>query len=163
MNEELRTLLQPSLQDQQAFDLKRRPWPLGRQFWVALFGGVLALGVVAIINAKRLGLEAAKLKLMVLVTLSALVFVFGFAVLLARFPELAFSDKPTQMLRIVSRTRALIAYVLLSQIQKQAARIYETLHDYASIWRVALIAIFALGTMQGAFVILVYSLAGGSL
>jgi hypothetical protein len=49
-------LLQPSLADREALDARERPWRLSSQIYVAFFGGALAIGAIALINAWRLRL-----------------------------------------------------------------------------------------------------------
>ena len=47
-------------------DLSVRPWRLMSQTYVAFFGGVIAVTTIAFLNARRLGVDAAKRRLILL-------------------------------------------------------------------------------------------------
>ena len=58
-------------------DMSVRPWRLMSQTYVAFFGGVIASTVIAFLNARRLGVEAARRRLILLVGAGGLVAVIA--------------------------------------------------------------------------------------
>jgi len=76
--QDLDNFLTPSLQgyQNQALSLPlKKPWRLNSQFWIAFFGGVLPLMVIAYLNGKRLHLSGKHLRLIIVVGIVALVVV----------------------------------------------------------------------------------------
>jgi hypothetical protein len=58
---ELDELLRPTISEQGPDRTARgRPWRLGSQMYVAFFGGALAAGVIAVLNARALGLSPSR-------------------------------------------------------------------------------------------------------
>ena len=95
-------IFRPSLQGHDSVGRlpQERPWRLYSQFFVAFFGGVLAVTAIAYLNGKRLGLSDARLRVIIvlgvltlLISLAALSYVLGSAEL-NRESRFAISTRP---------------------------------------------------------------------
>jgi peptidoglycan/LPS O-acetylase OafA/YrhL len=110
----------------------RRPWRLGSQFYVAVFGGPIAAGLVGYLNGKRLGLPPRRLAAVAGIAAAALVAV---AIVAAVVAANANEDRP---LRLVSMVGGAAAYVGIRQLQKDADRRYgvgrSEDESYDSLW-----------------------------
>ncbi len=124
-----------------------RPWRLGSQFYVAFFGGVLAVAAIAWVNAGRLGLEPARRRLIPLVALGGLVGVVATV-------ELSGGGEIESSQRILARVIAVATFGVLYAIQNSADRVYHTFlpgdedEMYDSLWGPGLAATFGLGLVQ---------------
>jgi hypothetical protein len=134
------------------------PWRVQSQFWVAFFGGALPCGIIAIINARRLGIAPGKRWLMGATTAIAL------GVLLAlwlRHPmqptygEFLAGGRP---LRWYSRIAAVLLYLALAALQRKADTQHQIFGggEYSSLWAAGLAAVFLGGFVQ------LFALAGGA-
>ncbi len=162
---DLDNLLQPTLQDKTlAANLDRKkPWALNHQIWVAFFGGVLAITVIAYINGKRLGLEPPKQRGIILTGVASFTLVLAYTFALVYIPALDFASRDTLSLRYASRILAVLAYFLLASLQKPAMRLYRFHHDdFASLWQAGLLAVFGLGILQGFIIAIFYGIVRGS-
>src|SRR5688500_11026059 len=88
----------------------RRPWRLGSQFYVAVFGGPVAAGLVGYLNAKRLGLPAGRLAAIAGIGAAALLAVATVATVVAQ------SSDESRPLRLVSMIGGAAAYVGIRQL-----------------------------------------------
>ena len=145
-------LFAPSLTQTRLRDLPAgsRPWRLGSQFYVAFFGGPLAIGTIGYLNGKRLGLSQARLWAI------AGVGAVGFAAVL--IAASAFVDAG-------SRGRALIAisgvlsYLVARELQKDGDRLYGVNRSddeaYDSLWGPGLAAVLGCGIAQAVVLVAV--------
>lgn len=141
---ELGDLLRPTLRDEPVPDPGRRPWRLSSQVYVAFFGGVIAVTVIAFLNAGRLGLQSRQRAGI------AAVGVVGFAGVCV---AAALMDE-SSALRLVTRGIALAAYGVMYLIQRSADRAYsyhsplDADEEYDSLWGPGIFAVIGLGFLQ---------------
>ena len=129
-----------------------KPWRVSSQLWVAFFGGVLAVTVVAWLNARRLGIPARTRVMMVAIGGAA-----G-AALLPLWMRIPPSDGVVEFLRggrshgLYSRLVAVGVYLILARMQKRADAHFQVFGggDYASLWKTGLLAVVVLGALQTA-------------
>lgn len=154
-------LFQPTLQRPGA-GYSERPWKLSSQFWVAFFGGTLAIAVIAYFNARRLKVPPNTLRSVLLVGgIGTLLTVAIGAYVAMNAQSLAASAASRSILRLAARVAALATYFILQRIQEPFARRFEMFYDrddYSSLWKPGLAATLILGTLQ-ALVIFLVSLA----
>ena len=110
-------------------DMSVRPWRLMSQTYVAFFGGVLASTAVAYLNAGRLGVDAAKRRLILLTGLAGLLAVIGVFVLL-------YDDTGvTSGLRVSIRVVAVLCCMVQLRLQRPMDRAFQLRGaDYGSLW-----------------------------
>jgi hypothetical protein len=129
----------------------RRPWRLGSQFYVAVFGGPVAAGLVGYLNGKRLGLAGGRLAAIAGIGAVALVVVAAVAAVVAQRSD---ESRP---LRLVSMVGGAAAYVGIRQLQKDADRRHgigrSDDESYDSLWLPGF-GIALLGGLAAAIVIL---------
>jgi hypothetical protein len=110
-------------------DMSARPWRLMSQTYVAFFGGVLASTAVAYLNAGRLGVDAAKRRLILLTGLVGLLAVIGVFVLL--YDDLGV----TSGLRVGIRVVAVLCCLVQLRLQRPMDRAFQLRgQDYGSLW-----------------------------
>ncbi|MFI7065112.1 hypothetical protein ACIBL3_29250 [Kribbella sp. NPDC050124] len=110
-------------------DMSVRPWRLMSQTYVAFFGGVIASTTIAFLNARRLGVDAAKQRL-ILLTGAA-----GLAAVIAVFALLNTDDGVTSGLRIAIRVVAVACCLVQLRIQRPMDRAFQLRGaDYGSLW-----------------------------
>ncbi|MGW5191717.1 hypothetical protein ACWEOO_20915 [Kribbella sp. NPDC004138] len=116
-------------------DMSARPWRLMSQTYVAFFGGVLASTAVAYLNAGRLGVDAAKRRLILLTGLAGLLAVIGVFVLL-------YGDSGvTSGLRVSIRVVAVLCCLAQLRLQRPMDRAFQLRGaDYGSLWGVGIAA-----------------------
>ncbi|TCC01288.1 hypothetical protein [Kribbella soli] len=110
-------------------DMSARPWRLMSQTYVAFFGGVLASTTVAFLNAGRLGVDAAKRRLILLTGLVGMLAVIGVFVLL-------YDDAGvTSGLRVSIRVVAVLCCMVQLRLQRPMDRAFQLRGaDYGSLW-----------------------------
>jgi len=141
-------LFSPSLQ---AIPERRSgpPWPLGRQIWIAFFGGTLAVTVMAYINSRRLNASRRVCLAVLGVGAAALLATLALDLYLDASLE---PDATSVMARIApyaNRAIALIAYLILERLQRSADRIHHFRGgEYDSGWMDLLVATIGLGGLQ---------------
>lgn len=135
-------LLRPTLADHAPLAPgARRPWRLSSQVYVAFFGGVLAVTVIALINARRLRVPGSHQAAVAGFGAVGLVSVVAFAVL-ASLPSGA---------RIVVQLISLAAWGLMFLVQRPYDRVHslfserEEEDDYESLVGPGLAAVVFLG------------------
>ncbi|TDO55544.1 hypothetical protein EV651_114248 [Kribbella sp. VKM Ac-2571] len=110
-------------------DMSARPWRLMSQTYVAFFGGVLASTAVAFLNARRLGVDAAKRRLILLTGLVGLLAVIGVFVLLYDDAGL------TSGVRVSIRVLAVLCCLVQLRLQRPMDRAFQLRGaDYGSLW-----------------------------
>ncbi|MEV6268955.1 hypothetical protein AB0L64_17420 [Kribbella sp. NPDC051936] len=116
-------------------DMSARPWRLMSQTYVAFFGGVLASTAVAYLNAGRLGVDAAKRRLILLTGLAGLLAVIGVFVLL-------YGDSGvTSGLRVSIRIVAVLCCLAQLRLQRPMDRAFQLRgKDYGSLWGMGIAA-----------------------
>ncbi|MGW6196437.1 hypothetical protein ACWF0M_09845 [Kribbella sp. NPDC055110] len=113
-------------------DMSARPWRLMSQTYVAFFGGVLASTAVAYLNAGRLGVDAAKRRLILLTGLVGLLAVIGVFVLL-------YDDSGTSGIRVIIRVVAVLCCLVQLRLQRPMDRAFQLRGaDYESLWGVGI-------------------------
>lgn len=125
----------------------KRPWRLGSQFYVAFFGGPLAVAAIAYVNGKRLGLPSARLA--ATLAIGAIGFLAVLAVA-ALFVDPDAGSGP----RLLISVAGVVTYLALRALQKDADRRYGMALDdeqaYDSLWGPGLAAALLLGFFSGA-------------
>ncbi|MET9311708.1 hypothetical protein ABZX12_07795 [Kribbella sp. NPDC003505] len=116
-------------------DMSARPWRLMSQTYVAFFGGVLASTAVAYLNAGRLGVDAAKRRLILFTGLAGLLAVIGVFVLLY------VDSGVTSGLRVSIRVVAVLCCLAQLRLQRPMDRAFQLRgRDYGSLWGVGIAA-----------------------
>jgi hypothetical protein len=112
---------------------------VGSQFWVAFFGGVLAVGAIAYLNGRRLGLPHGRQRLILPATALALAVSVGIAAYFLSSPvEKGLRPLARRTFQVVS----VVLYVVLAWIQKPADRRHQLFHgEYASLWKPGFLAL----------------------
>ena len=100
-------------------DMSVRPWRLMSQTYVAFFGGVIASTVIAFLNARRLGVDAAKRRLILITGAIGLV---GVA---AVFALLDADGDVTSGLRVAVRVVAVLCCLAQLRIQRPMDRAFQ--------------------------------------
>ncbi len=110
-------------------DMSVRPWRLMSQTYVAFFGGVIASTVIAFLNAGRLGVDAAKRRLILLIGAIGLVGV------IVVFALLNGDGGITSGLRVAVRAVAVVCCLIQLRIQRPMDRAFQLRGvDYGSLW-----------------------------
>jgi hypothetical protein len=111
-------LLRPTLQDVRSPAAGRRPWRLAPQFYVAFFGGALAVTALAWLNAGRLG-ATREAKRWILVA--------GTAGVVASIvvSYIFFGDDYASAARIGYRVVGVVTSIVLFRLQRSADRVYQ--------------------------------------
>ncbi|TCO51403.1 hypothetical protein EV646_101386 [Kribbella antiqua] len=134
-------------------DLTVRPWRLMSQTYVAFFGGVIASTVIAFLNARRLGVDAAKRRLILLTGAGGLVAV------IAVFSLLHTDGSVTSGLRVAIRAVAVVCCLVQLRIQRPMDRAFQLRGvDYASLWGPG-IAVTIGGAIAEAVILLLVAVA----
>jgi hypothetical protein len=118
-------------------DMTTRPWRLMSQTYVAFFGGVIACTVVAFRNAGRLGVDAAKRRLILLTGLVGLLVVTGVFALLydGSGDESGGVSGVTSGLRVGIRVVAVLCCLVQLRLQRPMDRAFQLRGtEYASLW-----------------------------
>lgn len=158
----LADLLKPSLQDHQPYSEVHKPWALGGFIYVAFFGGMLPLIVLAYRNAKRLQIAPKTCRLMVVIGSVVLIALAVFAFYLPRLPALNVAGSGVRTIRYAGRLLAVVSYFGIAALLRSASRVYESQYDYAPLLKPGLIAVLGLGTLQGLVLALLYMWGGGT-
>ncbi len=134
-------LFRPTLQDRAPVVAARRPWRVGSQFWVAFFGGTLAVGAIAWLNAGRLGLPPARHRAIVLLTALATLLVTAGVVFTVTAPLVG---TERTLMRRGAQLVAVLLYLALAWLQRPFDRRHAAFDgEYASLWTAGLVAIAA--------------------
>jgi hypothetical protein len=141
-------LLTPSLQHLPGgLAAARRPWRVGSQFWVAFFGGPLAVGAIAWLNAGRLGLPASRRRAVLAV--SSLAFVALLGGLGWSLAALEQEAGRRLLLRRAVQASGVLVYLALAWLQRTADRRHQAFGgEYASLWVPGLLAVLGGAAMQ---------------
>jgi len=130
-------------------DMKVRPWRLMSQTYVAFFGGVIASTVIAFLNARRLGVDAAKRRLILLTGAAGLVGV------IAVFALLNADADVTSGFRVAVRVVAVVCCLVQLRIQRPMDRAFQLRGtDYGSLWAPGL-AVTIGGAVAEAFILVI--------
>ena len=124
-------------------DLSVRPWRLMSQAYVAFFGGVIATTLIAYLNAKRLGVEASKRRLVLIGG--------GVGLVLAAvaFTLLTNSSEITSGVRVAIRVIAVAVCLVLLRIQQPMDRAFQLRNaEYASLWGPGIAAVIGCGLIE---------------
>jgi hypothetical protein len=128
-----------------------RPWRLNSQLWVAFFGGALAVAAIAWVNAKRLGVDPARRRLIPVVGIAGLVATIAIV-------ELVLDGEFGSSQRILGRLVGVAAGGVLVALQTSADRVYHSYGEgdedelYDSLWGPGLAATLGLGLVQAVVV-----------
>ncbi len=141
-------LLAPSLQHlPEGLAAVRPPWRVGSQFWVAFLGGPLAVGVIAWLNAGRLGLPAPRRHAML--ALAGLAFVALLAGLAWSLAALDPAHGGRALLRRSGQAAGVLVYLALAGLQRTADRRHQAFGgEYASLWVPGLLAVLGGAAVQ---------------
>ncbi|MEU4389857.1 hypothetical protein [Kribbella sp. NPDC023855] len=131
-------------------DLSVRPWRLMSQAYVAFFGGVIAATVIAVVNARRLGVPA-KGRLLILLSGGAGLILAAAAFVLMT-DELTASSGP----RLVIRVIAVLTCLVQLRIQQPMDRAFQLRGaEYKSLWVPGIAAVIGGGLLEIALLELV--------
>jgi hypothetical protein len=135
-------------------DMQVRPWRLMSQTYVAFFGGVIACTAIAFLNARRLGVDAAKQRLILLTGAAGLVVVT--IVLALPFGEYGETPVPS----VVVTAIGLVCSFFQQRFQRPMDRAFQLRgSDYRALWGPGIAA-----TIGGAVVqVLIAYLVDGAL
>ena len=141
-------LFQPSLRGvaRKPREEGNRPWRLGSQFYVAFFGGPLAVAAIAWFNAERLGMPSSARRWIPAIGLAGLVASVVAAV--------AIDTDLGGAQRLIVRIAGVAAFGLLYLLQRAPDRVYHAFNEgdedalYDSLWGPGLAATFGLGILQ---------------
>lgn len=123
-------------------DLSVRPWRLMSQAYVAFFGGVLAVTVIAVLNARRLGVNAAGQRQIVGVGVVALLVSAAVVVFVTE-------DEVNSGLRVATRIVAVLCCLVQLRIQRPMDRAFQLRGtDYKSLWVPGIAAVIGLGLLE---------------
>ncbi|GAB3824611.1 hypothetical protein [Kribbella italica] len=123
-------------------DLSVRPWRLMSQAYVAFFGGVLAVTLIAFLNARRLGLDASRQRQILAVGVVALVVSAAVVVFLT-------DDDASSGLRVATRIVAVVCCLAQLRIQRPMDRAFQLRGtDYKSLWGPGIAAVIGLGLVE---------------
>ena len=123
-------LFTPSLQGHAPGAAKALPWRVTSQFWPAFFGGSLAVGAIAWLNGKRLGLAPERQRWIAVSTFLA--FVLS-AFLLVSFVTGARESRI--WMRRGLQVVGVALYLVLARIQQPGDRRHQMFEGkYASLW-----------------------------
>jgi hypothetical protein len=113
-----------------------KPWRVQSQFWVAFFGGILAVTGVAFINSRHLGMSARSRRLILACGAVALAIYVGLAGWVFTFP------KDARTMRIAGRVLAVVLFLVLARIQREANNRYQLFGagEFAPLWGVGITA-----------------------
>ncbi len=123
-------------------DLGVRPWRLKSQIYVAFFGGVIACTVIAFLNARRLGVDAAEGRRILLagaigLTASTVAFLLLEDLLGAEDPYAAVPN-------IAAIAIAMVCSVIQQRIQQPMDRAFQLRGaEYRALWRAGIPAAIA--------------------
>jgi len=110
-------------------DMSVRPWRLMSQAYVAFFGGVIGSTIIASLNARRLGVDAAKRRLIVLIGTGGLVAV------IAVFALLNGDDDLASGFGVGIRVVAILTCLAQLRVQRPMDRAFQLRGtDYGSLW-----------------------------
>ncbi|WBQ01869.1 hypothetical protein [Kribbella sp. CA-293567] len=124
-------------------DMTTRPWRLMSQAYVAFFGGVIATTVVALFNARRLGVPAQGQRLIALSGLGGLVLAAIAMVMLT--DELTASSGTRLAIRII----AVLACLAQMRIQQPMDRAFQLRgSEYRSLWGPGIAAVIGCGLLE---------------
>lgn len=150
-NQPEETLFAPTVADTQRPGAMQRPWRLDSQFWVAFFGGPIAGGAIAYLNARRLGIRDRRLGVIVVAALAGLgaacAIAYGFAA----------ADLGAGA-RLATQMGGVLSYAPFYRLQRSADRIYTFYGDggeeeaYDSLWGPGLVSVFVAGIPSVALV-----------
>jgi len=144
-------LFTPSLEarDRAAVAANRLPWRVSSQFWLGFFGGSLAVGAIAWLNGKRLGLPPERQRSIALSTLVA----FGLSVAIAAYFVSLHGDREWRAWgRRAVQAVGVLLYLVLARIQKPADRRHRLFGgEYASLWGPGVLAL--LGSLVATLVL----------
>jgi hypothetical protein len=124
-------------------DLSARPWRLMSQAYVAFFGGVIATTVIALLNARRLGVPAQGQRLIALSGLGGLV--------LAAIALVLLTDEVTASsgTRVAIRIIAVLTCLGQLRIQQPMDRAFQLRGaEYKSLWGPGIAAVIGCGLLE---------------
>jgi hypothetical protein len=128
-----------------------RPWRLEPQFWVAFFGGPLAAGALAWVNAGRLRLQPARRIAILWIAAGALVLqVVAAAVLAAADIASATGDGYGRIVGLTVQGGGAVAHPFLHRVQSSGDRVFRLARreaEYAALWRPGLLAVVVGGVI----------------
>ena len=123
-------LFAPSLQGDAPARVKALPWRVTSQFWPAFFGGSLAVGALAWMNGRRLGLSPERQRWIAISTLMAFALSVGLIAYFVTLPR----DLRVWARRGVQAVGVAL-YLVLARIQQPADRRPQMFEGkYASMW-----------------------------
>ncbi len=113
-------------------DMSVRPWRLMSQTYVAFFGGVIAATIIAFLNARRLGVDATKRRLILLTGVVGLMI----AIVLSIVVDVGAEGDPYALLPNVAVTAtALVTSYIQQRIQRPMDRAIQLRGvDYRPLW-----------------------------
>ena len=145
-------LFAPTLQGHAPARARALPWRVSSQFWPAFFGGSVAVGILAWLNGRRLGLALERQRWIVISTLLAFVVSLGLLVYVVTG-----TTQPWVWGRRTFQVVGVVLYLVLVRIQQPADRRHQMFEGhYASLRGPGFLAVMVgvavfLAAMVGAF------------
>jgi hypothetical protein len=131
-------------------DISARPWRLMSQAYIAFFGGVVATTVIAVLNARRLGVPVKGQRLIALSGLGGLVLA---AVALRLLTDEVSATSGTQ---VAIRVIAVLTCLGQLRIQQPMDRAFQLRGaEYKSLWGPGIAAVIGGGLLEAVLLALV--------
>jgi hypothetical protein len=148
-------LLQPTIPP--APPATERPWDPRSQFYVAFFGGLVAVTAIAFINGRRLRLPASRLRSILLIGGAGLAIALTLAAVMPVEDDAGtFVNEGSRNIRLAGRVVAVLACLAFVKVQDVGDRFYRIRGgEYASLWVPGIIAAILGGLAQAALVVAV--------
>jgi hypothetical protein len=139
-------------------DLTVRPWRLKSQLYVAFFGGPIACTVIAFLNARRLGVDAAERRTILVAGAIALAVSTAAYIYLE---DLLGSEDPYAMVPSIAATAiAMVCSLIQQRRQRPMDRAFQLRGaEYRALWGPGIAATIGGGILDA----LIYYFVGGAL
>lgn len=147
-------LFEPTLQDH--VGPTEPPWRLDSQFFVAFFGGPLAIGAIAYLNAGRLGMPPARRYPILWIAAGAVAAEIALLVVLSATGTLEGLEAGSSPIRLINQGAGVVAYPFIRRVQRSADRVFQLSHedeDYGSLLGPGLLAV-VVGGLVGIGIVL---------
>jgi hypothetical protein len=145
-------LLRPTITPSAA--TTEQPWDPRSQFYVAFFGGLVAVTAIAFLNGRRLRLPASRIRSILLVGGAGLAAALALAAVMPLEDEAGtFVNEGSRNIRLAGRVVAVLACLAFVKLQDAGDRLYRIRGgEYASLWIPGIVAAILGGLVQAGLV-----------